>query len=139
MTQTTAPCPPNLPTDSTRQWLSAMRRGLRGRCPNCGEGRLFRAFLKVGDACPACGEELFHHRADDAPPYFTIFIVGHIVVPAMLLLETTVTPPLWVHMAVWGPLTLILALAFLPLVKGAVVGLQWAHRMHGFGGEGAAD
>ena len=64
-----------------RDAWSAMLRGLRGRCPNCGEGRMFRAFLKVADHCPACGEALHHQRADDAPAYFVIMIVGHIVVP----------------------------------------------------------
>ena len=59
------------------QWLS-VKRGFAGKCPHCGEGRIFRAYLKVSDACEACGEELHHQRADDAPPYMTIFVVGHI-------------------------------------------------------------
>jgi uncharacterized protein (DUF983 family) len=84
------------------------------------------------NSCPACGEELHHHRADDAPPYFTIVIVGHIVVSLVLLVEMTYRPPLWVHMMLWLPLTVALALLLLPAVKGALVGLQWALRMHGF-------
>lgn len=124
-----APWTPNAP----RSWSAAVWRGLKGHCPRCGEGRLFRAFLKVADTCLACGEELHHQRADDAPPYFTILIVGHIVVPAVLLVETIFRPPLWVHMSIWTPVTLLLALTFLPIVKGGVVGLQWALRMHGFG------
>jgi uncharacterized protein (DUF983 family) len=95
---------------------------------------MFARYLKVGDTCAACGEELHHHRADDAPPYFTIFIVGHIVVPLLMALELAVEPPVWVHLALWLPLTVILSLALLPVVKGAIVGLQWALRMHGFGG-----
>ncbi|MFM2444607.1 MAG: hypothetical protein RJB09_1793, partial [Pseudomonadota bacterium] len=62
-----------------RAWWPAMKLGFRGICPACGEGKIFRAFLKVNDCCPCCGEELHHHRADDAPPYFTILVVAHIV------------------------------------------------------------
>ena len=80
---------------------------------------MFRRYLKVVDACPHCGEELHHHRADDAPPYFTIVIVGHIVVGLVLAVEMAYRPPLWVHAALWLPLTLLVA-------------LQWALLMHGF-------
>ncbi len=76
-----------------------------------------------------------HHRADDAPPYFTIIIVGHIIVPLLMTVELLYGPPLWVHLSIWLPLTIILSLLILPRVKGGIVGLQWAHRMHGFGGE----
>ena len=102
------------------------------KCPACGTGALYWRFLKVADACPKCGEELHHHRADDAPPYFTIVIVGHIVVGLVLAVEMAYRPPLWVHAALWMPLTVILALVLLPSIKGALIGLQWALRMHGF-------
>lgn len=117
-----------------RELSSAVRRGFFGRCPNCGEGRLFRAFLKVADTCPVCHEELHHHRADDAPAYFVIVIVGHIVVPLVLLVETEIAPPYWVHAAIWLPLTIGLAAGLLQPIKGAIIGWQWAHRMHGFDG-----
>ena len=65
----------------------AVLRGLRGRCPNCGRGRIFRAYLKVADRCSVCGEAFHHHRADDAPAYFVILIVGHMVVPLALTIE----------------------------------------------------
>lgn len=113
----------------------AMLRGWKGRCPCCGTGRLFTSFLKTDGACPDCGQDLRGHRADDAPPYFTIFIVGHIIVPLMLLLEQHRHPPEWVHMALWLPATVILCLYLLPRVKGALIGLQFARRMHGFGSE----
>lgn len=113
----------------------AMMRGWRMRCPACGQGRMFGRYLKVNDTCPSCGLEMSGHRADDAPPYFTILIVGHIIVPLMLLLEQHVQPPEWVHMALWLPLTLLLCLWFLPHIKGTLIGLQWARRMHGFGSE----
>jgi uncharacterized protein (DUF983 family) len=117
---------------SPRDGTSALLRGFRGRCPNCGEGRMFRAFLKVADCCPQCGEELHHHRADDAPAYFVILITGHVVLPLALLVETSFSPPDWVHWALWLPLTLGMALGLLQPIKGAIVGWQWAHRMHGF-------
>lgn len=113
----------------------AMMRGWRMRCPACGQGRMFGRYLKVNDTCPSCGLEMSGHRADDAPPYFTILIVGHIIVPLMLLLEQHMQPPEWVHMALWLPLTLLLCLWFLPHIKGTLIGLQWARRMHGFGSE----
>jgi uncharacterized protein (DUF983 family) len=94
---------------------------------------MFYAFLKVADKCPSCSEELHHHRADDAPPYFTMMIVGHIIVPALLVVEKVWRPELWLHAAIWLPATLILTFALMPGVKGSIVGLQWANRMHGFG------
>jgi len=112
--------------------LEAMKRGLFGRCPHCGEGRMFRAFLKVTDHCPACGEALHHHRADDFPAYVVIVIVGHILVPLVLLVETQLAPPFWVGMTLWPAAVVVLTLALIQPVKGAIVGWQWAMGMHGF-------
>ncbi len=125
-----------LPVDplAPRKIAEAMLRGARLRCPSCGEGPMYSSYLKVADTCASCGEELHHHRADDAPAYFTISIVGHIVVAGALLLEKFLAPETWVHMVLWLPLTLLLSLALLPVIKGALVGLQWSNRMHGFGG-----
>ena len=120
-------------TGSTRDRWQAIRRGFMGRCPRCNEGRIFRAYLKVNDACPVCGEEFFHHRADDAPPYFTILVVGHVVGALMLFVEEqNDNLPIWIHMAIWPALTVILCLALLPRFKGALIGYQWALGMHGF-------
>lgn len=115
-----------------RDLWRAMRRGLKLRCPHCGTGRLFSGYLKVRDTCHDCGEELRHQRADDAPPYFTITIVAHIVVPGLVLTERVYHLPLWVQMAIWLPATVLLSLVLLPPVKGALIGLQWANYMHGF-------
>ena len=115
-----------------RSILSSLLRGAQFRCPACGKGAMYRAYLKVADHCPGCGEALHHHRADDAPPYFTIVIVGHIVVGLVLAVEVAYRPPLWLHAALWLPLTVLLSLAVLPIIKGALVGLQWALLMHGF-------
>ena len=113
--------------------VPAMKRGFLGRCPACGKGRLFGRFLKVADHCEACGMEFHHHRADDLPPYIVITIVGHLVGYGILMTETKLEIPMWVHLATWPALTLILCLALLQPVKGAVVGLQYALGMHGFG------
>lgn len=116
-----------------RNLSDALLRGARLRCPACGSGRLFRAYLKVADACPDCQEALHHHRADDAPPYATMVIVGHVVVAGVLVMEQAFAPPQWLHLALWLPLTVVLSLALLPCIKGSIVGLQWANEMHGFG------
>jgi uncharacterized protein (DUF983 family) len=113
----------------------AVRRGFMGRCPNCGEGRLFRAYLKVVDSCPVCAEDLHYQRADDAPPYITMLIVGHIVVAGVVAAEEAWPhSSLWLGAIIWLWLTFVLSLLLLPRVKGALVGYQWALRMHGFGG-----
>jgi uncharacterized protein (DUF983 family) len=126
---------------SPRDLSLAVKRGFMSRCPNCGKGHLFRAFLKVADTCEICGEDLHHHRADDAPAYFVMLIVGHIVVPLMLLVETELSPPYWVHAVLWAPVTLILTLGLIQPAKGAIVGWQWAQQMHGFqpGGKDHSD
>jgi uncharacterized protein (DUF983 family) len=110
----------------------ALWRGFRGRCPACGEGRMFRAFLKVSDHCPHCGEELHHHRADDFPAYLVIVIVGHILVPIVLVVETEIASAIWVSMTLWPLIALAMALCLLQPVKGAVVAIQWYGGMHGF-------
>jgi uncharacterized protein (DUF983 family) len=122
-----------------RDLWAAMKRGFRSRCPRCGEGRLFRAFLKVDNNCSVCGLDFTPHRADDLPAYLVIVIVGHIVVPLALLIETQYAPPVALQLAIYLPLTLILSLVLLQPVKGTVVGLQWALRMHGFDENGPSD
>ncbi|MET4482162.1 uncharacterized protein (DUF983 family) [Bradyrhizobium sp. F1.13.3] len=117
-----------------RDLWSSIGRGFRSRCPRCGQGNLFQAFLKVDDRCSVCGLDFTPHRADDLPAYLVIAIVGHIVVPAALLIETDYSPPVGLQLAIYLPLTVLMSLALLQPVKGAVVGLQWALGMHGFDG-----
>lgn len=113
----------------------AIKRGLFCKCPNCGKGKLFASFITTVDRCEVCHEEMFHHRADDLPAYLVVVIVGHIVVGAFMGVEATSTLSTWQHLAIWVPLTIVSSLALLRPAKGAVVGLQWALYMHGFGGE----
>jgi uncharacterized protein (DUF983 family) len=115
-----------------RNVWTALKRGFRRVCPRCGEGKLFRAFLKVDDHCSVCGLDFTPHRADDLPAYLVIIIVGHLVVPMALLIETNYSPPVALQLSIYLPLTLFASLLLLQPVKGAVVGVQWALRMHGF-------
>lgn len=108
----------------------SVRRGLAGRCPACGNAPLFAGFLAVVGTCPACGTPLGEIRADDAPPYFTILLVGHIIVPVMILWEQLAPPALWVEFATLLPATLFLTLALIRPVKGATVALMLRLGMH---------
>jgi uncharacterized protein (DUF983 family) len=121
--------------DSDRNVWLAMKHGWATACPNCGDGRLYGKYLKVNDTCAKCGTELFHQRADDAPPYFVMTITAHIVVGGILVLERLFSPPTWVQLVIWLPVLAALSLWLLPRVKGALIGYQWALRMHGFGGK----
>ncbi|TBW34321.1 DUF983 domain-containing protein [Siculibacillus lacustris] len=124
---------PTPPPRSNRPLGPALWRGWRCRCPNCGEGRLFAGYLTVVPACSVCGEAFHHHRADDLPPYLTIMVVGHVVVTGLLITDRMFVPPVWLETVIWLPVTAILGLALLRPIKGAVVALQWALAMHGFG------
>jgi uncharacterized protein (DUF983 family) len=121
--------------ETPRDTRLALRRGWARRCPACGEATLMNGYLDVRPTCPACGTELHHHRADDGPAWATILVSGHIMAPLMLIVFEIFRPPGW-QMAVGFSLVFtLLSLWMLPRVKGAFVGLQWAKRMHGFGGE----
>lgn len=99
-------------------------RGFSQTCPRCGHSRLFGKFLKLMPACDNCHQELGHIRADDFPPYLTMVIVGHIVVPSLLLTERLYHPSITMQLAIWLPVTALLTLWFLPRVKGMIVALM---------------
>jgi uncharacterized protein (DUF983 family) len=138
MTEILSPAAGEPGTVDRMLWRS-IGRGFLCRCPNCGKGKLFAGYLKSVDHCAVCHEEFSHHRADDLPPYLTVFVVGHLVVALFMAAEQMANLSLAVHLAIWIPITLALSLALLRPFKGATIGLQWAMRMHGFGGspEGA--
>ena len=112
--------------------FEALLKGFRGYCPACGKGHMFRAYLKVVDECPHCGEELHHHRADDFPAYLVIVITGHILVPIVLAVETAFAPPMLLSIPLWLTVAAAMCTGLLQPVKGAVVALQWHLGMHGF-------
>ena len=118
--------------NAKRSLSSALYHGGAGKCPACGRGNLFDGYLKVREKCDSCQTELQNHRADDAPPYFTIFIVGHIIIPLLIAVETVWRQPYWMHLVIWLPATVILSLIVLRITKGMTIGLQWANEMHGF-------
>ncbi|ALG89375.1 zinc-finger protein [Rhodovulum sp. NI22] len=114
----------------------ALWRGWRRRCPNCGAGPMLRGYLKVRDTCAVCHEELHHHRADDGPAYLTILIVGHLMAPVILWAFATFRPDPLVLASIFSVGCVGLSLYLLPRLKGLMVALQWAKKMHGFGAKG---
>ena len=118
-----------------RPIAQSLMRGWRRRCPNCGGGPMMVSYITVRHGCASCGEILSHHRADDMPAWATILVVGHLVIAALVTAELWWSPPVWVHWAVWPTVTLLLSLWLLPRIKGMIVAMQWALKMHGFGGQ----
>lgn len=104
--------------------------GLRGRCPRCGEGRLFSGYLKIAETCEACGLDFQGEDAGDGPAVFIMFAVGFIVVPLALVAEVAFGPPLWLHMVLWIPVSLALILIMLPPFKATLYALQHKHAAH---------
>jgi uncharacterized protein (DUF983 family) len=124
----TAPYPASRPV-----WRS-IGRGLQGRCPNCGQGRLLHGYLTPVATCDVCGEDLSHQRSDDFGPYVTMVVVGHLVVPLVLFVMMSTDWSAWAIFVLALVFTALLSVALLRPVKGAIIGAQWALRMHGFDG-----
>jgi uncharacterized protein (DUF983 family) len=114
-----------------QQVWSAMGRGARSRCPNCGGSPLFRAYLKPVDACARCKEVFKHIRADDGPAWLTILIVGHIVVGLALTVEIYAPMPVVTSIALFCGLSLAMILWLLPRAKGVFIGAIWAMKAPG--------
>lgn len=108
--------------------VDPVNAGLRGRCPRCGEGRLFAGFLGVGKRCVNCGLDYAFADAGDGPAVFVILIIGFIVVGLALWLEVSYGPPIWLHLLLWIPLTLLLSLGALRLIKGVLIALQYSNK-----------
>ena len=111
--------------------LTAICRGALGRCPRCGQGRLLHHYLKMVDRCSVCGEPFGHYRTDDAAPWLTILVVGHITVPFVVLAEINFQPPLAAMLAVSLPLIVGLTLVLLPRCKGVIAAVLWAMKAEG--------
>lgn len=106
---------------------SPLSTGLAGTCPRCGQGRLFKGFLKTRKSCSNCGLDFEFIDSGDGPAVFIIMIVGFIVVAAAMVTEIKYMPPIWLHMVLWLPLTIILALGMLRPLKGLMIALQYKH------------
>ena len=122
--------------DDDRPVKQALLRGWRRRCPNCGVGPMMQGYLTVRRTCPVCAEPLHHHRADDGPAYLTILIVGHLMAPLLFYAFVRWRPDPMLLATLFTLGTVALSLVLLPRLKGALVALQWAKRMHGFGPAG---
>ncbi|HJQ58443.1 MAG TPA: DUF983 domain-containing protein [Vineibacter sp.] len=107
---------------------SPLATGLAGKCPRCGQGALFRAFLTVRDCCPVCGLDLRGHDAGDGPAVFVILGLGAMIVPLVLWLEFAYEPPMWLHALIWIPVIVLATMLPLRLIKGLLVAQQFKHR-----------
>jgi uncharacterized protein (DUF983 family) len=119
-----------------RPLRTSLMRGWRQRCPCCGAGPLYKGYLRVRHQCPVCGEALHHQRADDGPAYLTVLIVGHVMAPLLFWAFLAFRPDPMVLASVFAVGSVALSLYLLPRLKGLIVGLQWARRLHGFGRSG---
>ena len=102
-------------------------RGIRLRCPQCGEGHLFSRYITVRESCEVCGKDNTIYPSDDAPPYLTLVLVGHVILPFMFWMDKAWNPAMWVMFAIWLPLIAVTTLALLPYMKGLVIGFAWAN------------
>ena len=109
----------------------AALRALRGRCPCCGQSALFRTYLKQVENCAVCGESFGQIRADDAAPWLTIILVGHIFLPLAFLVDVAWMPA-WAAMAMWATVFAGLSLAVLPRAKGLFIAILWRTRAPGY-------
>jgi uncharacterized protein (DUF983 family) len=108
--------------------VSALSAGLRCRCPNCGEGQVFRGFLTFKDRCEACDADLTVAAAGDGPAFFVMFAALIFIVPSAMFFEFAFRPPGWVHILIWPPVTLAFSLSLLRPVKALLFALQWKHK-----------
>ena len=115
-----------------RSWLKGISRGFSRKCPQCGEGRIFARYMTNHEQCSVCDLYFSGHRADYPPPYFTIMIVGHVIIPLALAVKQIFEPSLGMQFLIWIPVLTVSTYYFLPRSKGALIGLQWANYMHGF-------
>ncbi|ASP31575.1 DUF983 domain-containing protein [Qipengyuania flava] len=115
-----------------RSFGAALLRGVRCRCPRCGDAPLFRKWLKPHDTCPACALDISGQRADDFPAYVSIFVTGHLLAPILIMLGSDFALSTFAILAITLPLAVVFMLATLQPAKGGVIALQWWHGMHGF-------
>lgn len=115
--------------------LDPIRIGLKGCCPRCGQGKLFDGLLKLKPRCASCGLDNGFADSGDGPAVFVILIIGFLVVGLALWAEVNFAPPIWLHILMWGPLTIGLSLLLLRGLKGVLIALQYRHSA----AEGALD
>ncbi len=109
----------------TQSVSTILKRGLFRTCPSCGKSPMFKGYLKIQDQCKSCDLDFETIRSDDAPAYFTIAIVGHIVLPVASYVEFTYAPSLTTHLMVWPPVITVMTLGMLPYLKGMMMAVTW--------------
>ena len=114
--------------DYDRSPPSPLSTGLRGRCPRCGRGHLFRGFLATSPRCESCGLDLAFIDSGDGPAFFVMSFVGIVVVALAMWVDFAFEPSMWVHMALWLPLSAILGLGMVRPAKGLMIALQFRHK-----------
>ena len=115
--------------EGERSVATGFKRGFQRLCPNCGEAKLFSGYLKVEPTCAACGHQNSVYRADDGPAYFTILLVGHLVIGPLLFLSFVWTWPPFLTAALLLPLLALVTLTVLPFIKGALIGFMWSRNI----------
>lgn len=108
--------------------VNPVAAGLRGSCPQCGQGKLFDGFLSIKKSCAVCGLDYTFADSGDGPAVFVIMIVGFIIVGLVLFVEISYQPPVWLHLVLWLPLTAVLAIGVLRPLKGLMIALQFKHK-----------
>lgn len=101
---------------------------LKGCCPRCGEGRLFKGFLSLAPRCEACDLDYSFIDTADGPAFFVMSFVGIVVVGLALWVEFTYEPPIWLHLVLWFGLTAVMSLALVRPLKALMVALQYKHK-----------
>lgn len=110
----------------------AMFRGGRGRCPRCGDAKLFHRFLKPVAYCPSCDQDWTHQQADDFPAYVSILLTGHIMAPIIIALIKDTQLSTTATAAIILPMMIGLMIGLIQPAKGAIIAIQWWFGMHGF-------
>lgn len=113
---------------------AALWRGIRGKCPRCGETHLFARFLKPVERCRRCSQNWTLHAADDFPPYIAILLTGHIMAPVIIELGLHTGLPGWAMMLIVAVMAVSLLVVLLQPAKGGVIALQWWLGLQGFAG-----
>jgi len=108
--------------------VSPFRAGILCRCPRCGEGKLFKAILKITDKCAVCGLDLSAEDSADGPAFFVMSFVGAVVIAMALWVEVTFHPPHWLHLVIWTPVIIGLSVFLLHPTKALLVALQYHHK-----------
>jgi len=108
--------------------ISAVSTGLAGRCPRCGDGRMFSGFLNLAPACDSCGLDYGFADSGDGPAVFVTLIAGFLVLGVALAVDIAYEPPLWVYVVIFAPVTILVCLGLLRPLKGLLIASQYKNK-----------